>query len=441
MKQEMKQEMKHVRKNAGNIAKRIGGMMLVLLLVIGLLSGCGTSGGGNANAPSDGNENADEPESLKKHTVAVIFSNYNTANICTQNYYKDYLGPEFNVEFIFSEAISDTDAVLSFIENAYNSGAEAVMDLATTNIDGVEPALAKCRELGMFYAINMDISDADFSDYDNFAGNVTVNPESKKETYGQLTEYILDDGESHNVVLFTGASIYGNVGHISASAGVLEVLKDKYDLTYDADVEDLARSNSITKISTGGDVKICIVPLSQTRTDDMYSVLKDGEYDVVIDTAGLYADFLTPIDNVERAFGMDIKLITETAPSESTFNSFNTEDSTGNSTLNAASLSNSSNAGLLFALIYNSLNGDLDKISPENGSGATLFTRKWVCLGKESYETAKDIDTDGVHYTYRVDDIKEMIYALNPEINYEGLQDWADASEYSEVLKRNGLDE
>ena len=413
--------------------KRLMAIMLSAIMMLTLMAGCGSTSGGSSETGTSG-----EPTDTK-HTIAVVFSNYSATYLAYQNYFDTYLGPEFNCEFMYSEAISETDDVLSFIETAYASGAEAVIDFATNSEDTIEPKVAKCAEYNKYYAVNFTITETDLSGYPNFVTASDVSSTGRHDTFYELTKYALSDGEPHNFVIFTGGAIYGGDGHIKATMGILEALSDELGITYEDELYDITQYTSITELNTGCDTKIAIMPLGGSRTDNMYSILKDGEYDVVMDVAGLYSDFMTPINDVEEKYNMDIKLFAETSVSDTTLQAFTSKDSQGNSVLNGSALKNGGAAGLLFAATYNALNGDIDKIKPTDGSILSMNADLWEVIGLDEYEKAEVIDTDGEHWTYTVDDIKDMIYAYNNEVNADYLVACGSKSAFDQVCERNGL--
>lgn len=72
-----------------------------------------------------------------------------------KNAYETVVGPTLNIEFMFSEALKDTGAMTTFIENAYAAGCQGVIvDLSS----GIDQAAAVCNDLGMWF---VGISSAD----------------------------------------------------------------------------------------------------------------------------------------------------------------------------------------------------------------------------------------------------------------------------------------
>lgn len=111
-----------------------------------LFAGCGKN---------DGEANDSGSAEFEKIKVAYATNNVDETFVTMKNAYETVVGPTLNIEFMFSEALKDTGAMTTFIENAYAAGCQGVIvDLSS----GIDQAAAVCNDLGMWF---VGISSAD----------------------------------------------------------------------------------------------------------------------------------------------------------------------------------------------------------------------------------------------------------------------------------------
>ena len=71
-----------------------------------------------------------------------------------KNAFDNVIGPALNIKFTYSEPISDTGALTTFIENSYAAGADAVITNLSSSID---QAAAVCNDLGPVSYTHLDV--------------------------------------------------------------------------------------------------------------------------------------------------------------------------------------------------------------------------------------------------------------------------------------------
>ena len=94
---------------------------LALGLAASVFAGC--SDGSAAGSGSSGG-------SKDSYKIGVLEVQLNDESTNRAEYFRSYIGPEYNCEFMFSEAISDLEAALTFLENA--ADASTTIRLKTT---------------------------------------------------------------------------------------------------------------------------------------------------------------------------------------------------------------------------------------------------------------------------------------------------------------------
>lgn len=448
------------------IMKRTISIILTAILCLSMITGCGKTNSGNdssspgtdatdsstdaadsstdaADSSTDAAEpsDSDEPkaEAADPCKVAIAVGQYNSQTLKAQKYFNEYLSKELNVEFIFSEELgSDVSKNLAFVENAYAVGAQGVIDWAMLSGDDIIPVAEKCEQLGLYFSTWIVGALDGISHLDHVVGAAANNDAIIDELFGEMVKEVLDDGEKHSLVLATAGAHTGSSQQVTTVVGILEAYRDLYGLTYSDDLETLAKLDSVTEIETGvDDVKITIFP--KFTGDELSNVLKGGEYDVVAVAANLYLRFESVIKEIEDANKMDIKVITMTEIADTTYNSFNTLDSSGNPSLNAALLTTSGKITLTLALVLNGIYGDIDAVLVD-GKPAVYNNQSWICYTPEEYELINSIDTNEDTYIYNADEFKQMIKFYNQDLTSESLMDYA--QEYSSkesVFERRGI--
>ncbi|MBU9728888.1 hypothetical protein [Diplocloster modestus] len=399
----------------------------------------GTPGESSAPDGTAGAADQDIPDvNPEKHVIAVANTSYIPEVVSFKNYCENYVAEALNIEFLFSEELGNDPAnMISFAENAYNSGAEVLVDFACANRDTVYVLADKCEELGMYLVTGLMPSTGYYDDYEYVIGSAGKNPEELDDQFYELMVDTLEKGaEPHSVVVCTMNAKLGVDEQITSSMGILEALKDMYNLTYDGEIRDLVMLDSVTEISTGrDDVKVTIFPTFST--DDMNEVLK-GEYDVVALTGALYLRFESTIAEAEKAYNRDIKIVTMTNVCDTTENSYTTLDIAGNPSLNGSLLLNQSRYILPVLMAVNTANGDQDAVM-RDGKATEFFSPMWVCHNADEYEEIKHLDQDESTYVYTIEDLKQMIKYYNPSLNADVFAEWAAKAELDSVKERRGI--
>jgi len=428
--------------------KRTMSIILTFTICLLMFAGCGnTNSGSSSSSPSSesaavsldsadsssdaGDANgSEEPraEVPEPCTVAIAVGTYNAQTLKAQKYFNEYLSKELNVNFIFSEELgSDVSKNLAFVENAYSVGAQGVIDWAMLSGDDIIPIAEKCEQLGLYFSTWLVGALDGISHLEHVVGVAANNDAVIDELFGEMIKEVLGDGEKHNLVLATAGAHSGSKQQVITSVGILEAYRDMYGLTYSDDMEKLAMLDSVTEIETGvDDVKITIFP--KFTGDELSNVLKNGEYDVVAVVANLYLRFESVIKEIEEANKMDIKVITVTEIADTTYNSFNTLDSSGNPSIDAALLTTSGKISLTLALVLNGIYGDRDAILID-GKPATYNNQSWICYSPEEYEAINKVDTSEDTYIYNAEEFKQMIKFYNEDLTAKSLMDYA--QEYS----------
>lgn len=408
--------------------KKLAVLMVAVMLVLGL-SGCGSndSDGGNAG-----------PE--ETYTIAVAWHSIDASTQTRMDYLEKYLGPEIGVDFIFSETISDTDSLITFMENSYAAGADALLSTVT---DGVEQIAPKAEELGMYTAFVSSTFVEEVENIPTYMGITGIDLTKVADAYSELIDLQFDPAEPTNFIIISGGSAMGVASHREATISMLRTLENKYGLTYDMDAAELAKLNATTDIATGNaDVKITIVPgfpNMEGYISGVSGLLQTGEYDAVVSVYPTAEVFATAIDEVEKALGKNIKVLCQANFGDNTKYAFETMDSTGNPTLDGAIL-NSGTASDAFAviLLYNGITGNSDVVKPD-GKAIIFPPGPLVCGSAAVYENLELLDTSDDTYVFSADEVKQALKAYNSEATYEDIMKMSTDFSTEDILQRRGI--
>jgi len=435
------------------ISKNLLIMTTVVLSLLVFLVGCGSKDESSAPkenpSATEDEANADNAQDVKEtdptateHIIAVAIPDYSNAQMnMFKNIYNNQIAGDFNVKFIFSEALNnDIAAEMQFMENAKNSGAEGYISFNISTVAHAENIIAKANEMELYIATNGTVSE-NVNNLEYIAGGVDASAavEDVADQFRELTNILVGDGETHNIAIATMGASVGSVQHIQSTIAALEAIQEQYDLTYSAPVEELAVISSVTEIETGGDTRITIIPgPTPSVAADVEQVLKGGEYDVLICVGPQYSWYESVIKSVEDNLKMDIKTSSVMGISESTATSFNTKDITGNPSINAALLKNSSVADQLFVLVYNAMTGDISAYK-DNGLAKTYPNIMWLCDSPETYASLSKVDSEKDLACFSADEMKAMMTSFGNTVTADDFWAWCESADSKSVLTKLGL--
>lgn len=435
--------------------KKMISLLLALALVLSMAA-CGSTGSDAASDTSsdttttpaetsktpdtteEQSEDAGSEVELEHHKIAVAFTQINTTSV-SQQAYLNMIADSFNVEFMFSEAVEDADALMTFMENAYAAGCEAIMNFSNTSI---EQAIAKANELGMYIVTNSP-STAENIALPYCLGFVGGSVPDCAAAYKDMVVEFTSDGQPHNVIIISAGAGLGNEQHYECTYAMLDALREIYDLTYSESLEDLASSRSFLEVDTGTDMKILLYPGypgSDTYVSGLSTELQTGDYDIVLGCNVATAMFSVAIDEVEKTYGIDIKVGYFDSISDTTTAAFTTIDSQGSPSLNSVII-NPGNVlvGTMFAILYNGLSGHADAVRA-NDAGASYDSPLWLAGDADTYlALANSLNTSLDTLEMSVEDIQEVLYIYNNSLTPESLQAKLNSLTADAVLEARGL--
>ena len=439
--------------------KRILSAVLVLLLVFSLTA-CGNDQGSNGQTPNGqvsntspsadpgnapggsgsgdpGTQGGGDTVDLPPYKIAVAFTQINATALAQQAYLETYVGPAFNVEFMFSEAVDSAEAAMTFIENAYAAGCGAIMNFQNSSVEQIN---AKANELGLYIISNAPA--AENNDLPYVLGNMLAPVSGAANAYRQMVEQFTGDGQPHNVIIISAGAGLGNEQHYECTYAMLEALKDHYDLTYSDAIENLASSRGMTQIDTGTDMKILLYPgypNSDTYVSGLSGELQTGDYDIVLGCNQATTRFAVAIDEVERAYNIDVKVGYFTSIDDAATASVTTQDVHGNSSIDSIVV-NPGNilVGGMFAVLYNGLSGHADAMRVD-GAGTVFDTPLWLAMDADTYLKLASLNVSADTLELGIEELQNMLCVYNSSADSASIQTQLLGLTADAVLAARGL--
>lgn len=431
-----------VKMKLKNLAKKLMAVMLSTVL----LTGCG---GGNApkntsSTPAD-NATAVSGESssgaskaegntavgFEKMKIAVAVNSTKDDFLRTKNAFESTIGPALNIEFMFSEAISDAGALTTFIENAYASGCNAVYTNVSSSID---QAAAVCNDLGMYF---VGINSAGASENQSLPYYVSVcgaSSEGYGASYAEALEHIISDGQEHSVLILSGAACYGATSYIEGTAGSLRAMQDVYGLTYTQDISTLATTTTQIEAENDKEIKITIVPGMQDLANMVSPLLQTGDYDIVVGTTDIYGSLSVAINEVEVALGTNIHMISRNTFTEMMATAFNTNDSAGTPIIDGMIDTGMYETVAAVILLRNSYDGYADNMRDNGQCSRVSGQRPMVVTTPDQYNK---LTAEGVPYAFMTtDEILSLCSVKNPSVTWKDISDFGEAMTTEVVMEK-----
>lgn len=322
-----------------------------------------------------------------------------------RSYYENYIAENYDVEFIYTDALEDAAGEKAAIEKFASQGCQAIISLSSsdraTQID-------TCEEYGLYYAIASGVLDdalfEEYKGYEYFAGQVGPGNATEFEAGYAMGEYFKEQGVSS--VAMYGAFI-PNPMHVFRAAGVIAGLGDSYGGSsdmYDI-VGQIFADQKVDPAKVEGDVSLAayLQGYGDTTTDEINAaVQKEPEAFLSV---GMATTFFTQILNEAGIPFADIDSFTEA-------NSAAMKE--GKLVYLAGKYSSS--IGPVFALIRNAVDGNV--IRDEEGNAPSFSQGYLVATDPETFDEyyVADNGEDPIYNKEKLDSI------IGENVSYEDMK-------------------
>lgn len=429
---------------------------LSLMLVGGMLTACGSTASSTATSTaastadstaSSTASNAAEsgaPVATKQYVIGIAEAQANDEVTTRRAYLEDFIAPTYNVKFIFSETLKDDAATKTFIENCIDSGADAIIDMKSTS--GQMAQL--CMDNGLVYTINGNYTahpELLTTDYTNFAGCIGANNEQVGSLFGDwLADNASEDGSEGFLIATTMAS-QGNTQHIEIARAILEGLQQKYGLTYTKSIDELIASSDTTNAENDKNILITLYPGSpnkDTWLPGVSTLLQTGKYQMFLSSGQTYNQSATVVDEVEKSFGINIKVASVGALGTTLETAFNTKDSSGNSSVDLIAIKTvSTQTAAMFAATYNALVSGAECRACRGEDGLPVyFTFNFIPITSADQLTDMsgwDAKETG-NWIANKDFVDQMLVTVNPDVTADDINAIMQSLSYETIKEMMG---
>lgn len=392
-----------------------------------LMVGC--AGGSTASTAASGAA-ANTDSGFAPMKIAYATNAVDEVFIRMQEAYTEVIGPALNIEFMFSEAISDTGALTTFIENSYASGCDAVI---TNLANSIDQAAGVCEDLGLYF---VGISSADAVENYNLEHYVSVagaSAEGYGDSYAQVIEKIVGDGQEHSILILSGAAAYGATSFIEGTAGSLRALQNVYDLTYTQDIDTLATSSTQVDAENDKGIKITIFPGMADLATNVSPLLQTGDYDVVVGTTNIYDSLGVAINEVETALNMDIKFITRATFNDAITNAFNTTDSQGSPVIDGMVCNGTYENISAVLMLRNAFDGNLENMRDGDRCSRVPGMIPLAITSPEDYNI---LSSEDMPYSFVTDD--ELLSLCGADVTWEQINEFGAGLTAENIIAKFG---
>ena len=216
--------------------KKIIALLLALVMVFALVA-CGNTNEQPTGNPNPGTEGpaTDSKGRYPAETVKIGFVNYDTTAeqvLIFQNYI-DYLDDYFNIEFMWSESLTDASGEIAFIENCAAAGCDAIFGYY--NVCN-EEAVKRATELGMYYwgqGGNLAIQETQSMNPKYLGSFYTGNADYE---YGKACIEMLVEAGAHKIIMVSGGKAIGVDMFIQRYNGAMDAIAAAKASGYDIEV-------------------------------------------------------------------------------------------------------------------------------------------------------------------------------------------------------------
>ena len=204
--------------------KRLLSILLAAIMVVSLTAcSSGNNGGGQSANNNEAEKEETKEEEKETETTSEAPRKVGVATVhegetweIQKKYFVEELGPKLNMEFMFSEKLSDANGLVDFMDQAYAAGCVGMINLVTQN-DAVAQGARKAEEWGMWFATQNSALNEDVATLEHNLGHCGAGALQFGEAYKAAFKELIGDGQPHSVVIFSGAAVGGAIGQGAAS--------------------------------------------------------------------------------------------------------------------------------------------------------------------------------------------------------------------------------
>lgn len=405
---------------------------LAALMIAGLtlsMCGCGQSAKMEEPAAEQNSEVAESQldEADHIHTIGVMVYNLTDDEVLDRKkYLEEYIEDCFNVDFIYSAAISTEEDAQAFIQSAADMGADGIISFHSLDL---EKEVALCEENEMYFMMGSETIHEDLfnavADNPWFLGVVGPGEDVEYKAGYDMTEYFLQQDFGKEYFILTGGAAMGNEMHRQRALAILETFEAEAGITLPAAAEEIVESNEIQHIESG-DYTLCLVPgyvqIPEVKEAATEEYAKD-QFDCVL---SVYNGSVM----AEDIEGAHVGIVD--CYSENNLEYFN------EGKLDYLTGKYGSIVGPSFAAMYNAVTGHADMLR-ENGKAFQMLQGFWTSSDREDFEAKYAVAQSKEIQAYNFEDLRGVCVEFNENASLEDLKALAAAYTYEDVCARRGI--
>ncbi len=375
-----------------------------------------------ACSSSDDEDGDDDTAATIK--IGVLVSDTTSAEaLAFRSYYENYIAAQYNVEFIYSDELTDSAGEKSAIETFITNNCKAVISFSSFDRAA---QIEQCESEGIYYAVATGtLSDEEYEtykSYEYYVGAIGPSLQTEYEAGYEMAKYYLEQGVTQ-FAIFGGAVAYYTDMHIYRVAGMLAAMCEYGGGDYKG-ATDMA--GIVSQIYADGSVDTCDIGsvsligyINGYDMDDAWF----GKIAEIMSTEGL--EVLLAVGNGSDFFGTygqstGVKVASVDAYAESY------GDAMEAGMLDYLAGKFSASIGPIFIATYNAVNGQ--KITTSEGYALALSQGYWIATSYEEFEEYYSVDSSTEDPAYNKDLLDTLVGA-----DYDTFADFVSQYSFEEI--------
>lgn len=359
-------------------------------------AGCSDSNGGSQGGGESGSGGQE------KFKIGVIEVQLNDESTNRADWFNNYIAPQYNVEFMFSEACTDLNSCMTFIENAADAGCDGIINYYAVGAN-TQQLVELCAEYDMVYTENGGRNtgnEAVFAgNYENFAGNFMADQPATGKLFKDYLSETLDTSVEHGFIIGTGSAYQGNAQQTEISANMLSAVEELYGLKFDSSIEELYTSSAPVNGTNDKGIEVYCYPGAPSTSgwlEGLNAAMQTGKYDYILMSGNVLGNIMTTVDELETAMNKDFTVIGFGSFGEALNSAMNSVDHFGNQALSMSTVKFTSIVSTMgFSKVYNCLTGHRDACLDANGEPSVLLFQMNAVTSPQQLEEMSSWDTEG----------------------------------------------
>ena len=336
-------------------------LLLALVLALGALSACGGNSSGNSGS-----------DPIKIGVLVADVSGEEALGF--RAYYEDYIAKNYNVQFSYTEQLTDAASEKSAIERFAAQGCQAIISFSSSDR---AMQIETCAANKLYYAVASGmLDDAQYEQYKSneyFVGQVGPSMDTEYEAGYAMGKHFADQGVSK--IAIYGAFI-PNPMHVYRTAGVIAGIGATYGGASDKDaiVGQIFGDQGVdmSKVGTSGvEIVSYFQGYGDTTTDELNAAIQ-AQPDAFL-SVGMATTFFTQQLNTAGIPFSDIDSFTS-----------GNADAMANGQLVYLAGKYSSSVGPILAAVIDAVNGNA--IRGEDGSAISVSQDYLVATDSASFD-------------------------------------------------------